>query len=159
MIRVVGCLTLSIGVLVMAGCAATEESPASASDESQHISIQQRKALADGDVTYDEYRAGFQEFSACMTRAGFPITELDEKNQIIRYSIPAAAVDAGEDEKCYNYHFQLLDIQWQIANEDGSETATVVRNCLVARGVTPEDSLDAMLNQLESINVTIDQCQ
>lgn len=147
-----------VASLVLAGCAAEPAPPTSTSALNQDISDQQKKALADDKVTEDEYRSGFESFSACMTKVGYPITELGIDHNVIQYSIPAAAVDGSDEEKCYKRNFEQIDIKWQISHQDESVTADIVRRCLAEHDVVPEKTLDRMLEQLQAIHVDLSQC-
>lgn len=121
-------------------------------------SVEQESILSDGTVTAEEYRAAFDRFSTCMTDAGYPLLGIDDSRPIINYSIESAAVDSGEERDCYASHFKLVDMEWQVANEDTSETADIVRQCLINNGVAPAATLKEMDQQLRAISVDIEEC-
>lgn len=80
---------------------------------------QQQAALADGAVTDAEYRAGFSTYSDCMANAGYPLVGVDTDRTIIEYSNTSAAVSSGAEQQCYSRHFLLLDMEWQVQNQQG----------------------------------------
>jgi hypothetical protein len=121
-------------------------------------SVEQESMLSDGTVTAEEYRAAFDTFSTCMTDAGYPLLAVNDTRTIISYSIESAAVDSGEERDCYANHFKLVDMEWQGANEDTSQTADFVRQCLIDHGVAPAPTLKEMEQQLRAISVEIPQC-
>lgn len=81
------------------------------------VSAEQEQALADEIVTEEEYRAGFARYESCLAAAGYPLHAVDETGAVIEYSIPAEAVSAGDDERCYTSEFARLDVLWQISQE------------------------------------------
>lgn len=115
-------------------------------------------ALSDGIVTETEYRDGFDRYSSCMTDAGHPVLGIDTSGTVIDYFNESSAVDSGVERRCYELEFSGLDSGWQLQNEDTSETANLVGECLSAHGVVPEPTLEARLQQLEAIPLTIEQC-
>lgn len=145
-------------LVLMGGCAGESANPTTALNLDQDMSKQQQEALADNKVTNDEYHAGYAGFSACMTRAGYPLIDLGESHEVIQYSIPAAAVDAGADVECYTHYFEQLDIKWQVSRQDDSYTADVIRRCLTSHNIAPAQTLEEMLKQLDSQQIEIDQC-
>ena len=81
----------------------------------------QRRAVDDGRVTGTEYRAGFDRYEACLADRGFVLGIADGTGPLIRYTVPAAAVDTGVDQPCYEKHFRLVDIMWQLKHADETE--------------------------------------
>ena len=77
----------------------------------------QAEAMADGQVTEEEYRAGFNRYSDCMTAAGYPLAFVDTTGTVIDYSNPSEAVTSGEEGRCYALEFGQIDPAWQAANE------------------------------------------
>lgn len=88
------------------------------------------------DVTQDEYRAAFEEFTSCMDDAGYPVVVRDDSKTVIEYSVLGTAVDNGVEAECYR-EFELIDQAWQVANEDTSIGALKIRACLEENGVEP----------------------
>ena len=121
-------------------------------------SAAQAAALSDGVVTETEYRDGFDRYSSCMTDAGHPVLGIDTSGTIIDYFNDSSAVTSGVEGRCYEGEFSDLDIDWQMQNQDTSETANVVGGCLTAHGVAPEPTLEARWVQLEAIPLTVEQC-
>ncbi len=142
-------------LVLLSGCASGSQEPdATAFSGQTNSPASQREALADGDVTFDEYRAGFDSFVACVKKAGYDIDEIGVGNdRLINYSIPGTAMDAGIAESCYEDHFRLLDIEWQIANRDFSDEADRTRACLTVMGETPKATLDEMDAQLAAMSL------
>ena len=97
----------------------------------------QAEAMADGIVTREEYVAGFDRYVACMAGAGYHVDGGNRTATLISYSIVAAAVDDGTDQLCYDPEYKDIDMTWQIAHVDESETTQLLRDCLTAHGVTP----------------------
>jgi hypothetical protein len=81
----------------------------------------QVEALADGVVTHDEFRAGFDRYAACLLAAGFEISGTDVGQQMIA-AIPSEAVDSGADLTCYVAEFREVDMEWQIAHQEPDDT-------------------------------------
>ncbi len=77
----------------------------------------QDEAMADGQVTAEEYHAGFNRYSDCMTAAGYPLAFVDTTGTVIDYSNPSEAVTSGEEGRCYALEFGQIDPAWQAANE------------------------------------------
>jgi hypothetical protein len=84
-------------------------------------SAAQQAALADGVVTREEYRAGFDRYVACMTDLGFPVSLSGTDLEVISYAIPGDAGSSGAANRCYEAEFQLVDIEWQLAHPQRSE--------------------------------------
>jgi major membrane immunogen (membrane-anchored lipoprotein) len=143
--------------LLLAGCSAS--APVSSDKVSNKgLSAAQSTALSDGVVSADEYEAGYQRFVACLAKEGYTVAEQPKKGTAIQYSVPSAAVDSGKEKKCYDAEFGQLDEKWQVSNEDTSDTAIAVKACLQAKGVEPKATLNDMLDQLDSIKVTLAEC-
>lgn len=84
-------------------------------------------------VTESEYRAAFAEFLDCTDAEGFGVIINDDSGTVIDYAIPEDAVQRGPEETCYT-PFMPIDAAWQVANEDTSETALLIRECLEGLG-------------------------
>ena len=104
-------------------------------------SAAQAAELADGVVSRDEYLAAFDRFSACMTAAGEPLLGVDTSGTLAVYRVSNESVDAGIDTRCYDPEFYLVDVGWQVAHEDDSESARILRACVVAAGLKPAETL------------------
>jgi hypothetical protein len=121
-------------------------------------SAAQTSALADGAVTREEYVMAYERFSACLSEAGFPLAFVDLNQTVIQYSTTQAAETDGASPRCYVREFQQIDIAWQIANEDTSETARVLGECLLEQGITPGSTMAEKLAQLEAAGMTPPYC-
>ena len=121
-------------------------------------SVEQESALVDGDVTVDEYRAGFRRFEACIEAEGYMLGNVEVGDVLIDYGVPDAAVQSGVDEKCYVKEYELVDTEWQLKNEDSSYTAEVVAQCLAEHGITPAETLAEKWDQLEAAGVEFEEC-
>lgn len=148
-------LVAGIGLLALTGCG---QAVAPASPTAQ-FSEQVAQAMADGNVTFDEYEASFRSYVGCLRDAGYTvIEEPSDSNGVFNYGVPAKAVSDGVDEKCYNELFGPVDAAYQVANEDTSATAEMLRACLTGAGITPAGSVDEMLTQLEAEGMDLIAC-
>ncbi|KRC62316.1 hypothetical protein ASE14_00210 [Agromyces sp. Root81] len=160
-LKLVGILAL---LALLTGCSVSPGSPSGASPEQQGateevtISAEQKAALDDGEVTQDEYEAGYRRFVDCLSAAGFEILDNGIENDIHQFGIPEAAVASGDDARCYGAEYEQVDIKWQIAHEDTSKTAKIIADCLTAAGVTPKSSMAELQTQLEENGLTFEQC-
>lgn len=89
---------------------------------------------ADVTVSESEYRAAFETFAGCMAEAGYGLVVHDDSGIVIEYSIPGAVVGTPAESECYD-PFQPIDAAWQIANEDSTDSALLVRECLQEHGI------------------------
>ncbi|MFC0678298.1 hypothetical protein ACFFGH_10645 [Lysobacter korlensis] len=129
LLLLVGCASSSEGSSIETGAPAADPTPpayamhpdgypASVADR---MSDEQAAAMADGVVDVEEYKAGFERFSACLADAGYPLNPGVDKpsgefvgdEQFIDYSIPNAAVESGVSMECYEREYLQLDITWQ----------------------------------------------
>lgn len=140
-----------VALLALAGCTAA---PTSSGPIDSEVSAEQLAAVEDDEVTQDEYEAGFQRFRACMSAEGYEVIVSGEFNDTLNYAIPDAAVQSGVDEVCYTREFRLIDMAWQVAREDTSYSAQVLRDCLTENGITPEDTLKEMAQQAAEAGIT-----
>jgi hypothetical protein len=76
-------------------------------------SHEQSAAVADGKVTEDEYRAGFDRYRECMSASGFAVDVVDADETAIRYVSSDASVQSGVEGRCYAAEFALVDVAWQ----------------------------------------------
>lgn len=75
----------------------------------------QQEALADGNVTREEYLAGLDRYQACIEAAGWFFTIIDRDAPIVEFTFEAGAVGDGSDLRCYAAEFEQVDIAWQIS--------------------------------------------
>lgn len=78
-------------------------------------------ALADGVVTEEEYRAGFDRFAACMELWGAPILGSQWVNDRYFYTTSGDHRMYGALHECYGTEFEQLDIAWQVAHPQQSD--------------------------------------
>jgi hypothetical protein len=150
----------------MLSCCSTSDAPpepdveavsAEAVEDAPAESAELRQAMA-GEVDYDSYFAGFQRYSDCLAAEGHGLIVHDAGGSIVDYGVPEAAVSSGADEYCYTREFAPLDSAWQIANEESSEWAELLRACLQERGVVPAATLAEMEDQRERAGVGPEEC-
>ena len=122
------------------------------------MSSQQSLELADGVVSRDEYIAAYSRYIGCMGAAGYDLSAASQTSTVFSYAVPAEAVTDGSDERCYLSQFQGVDAAWQVANEDTSESADVLRACLVANGLPPKPTMAQLLADLEAAGIDLATC-
>lgn len=118
----------------------------------------QTDAMADGQVTNEEYRAAFTRYSECMTAAGYPLLGVNDAGTVITYSNSDAAVTSGVEGKCYALEFGQIDPAWQIANEYESDTQVTLRACLQAEGITPGPDVETVWQQIQDAGIDPVEC-
>lgn len=121
-------------------------------------SAAQTEAMEDGVVSREEYVAGFDRFVACMTGAGYHVDGGNREATFISYAIPGASVDDGTDRLCYEPEFQDIDMAWQIAHEDESESTEFLRECLRQHGVEPAYPAAEVDQQLADNGIDVMDC-
>ncbi len=134
---------------VLAGCSGPSDAPSARVDpgiasgvgplSGTPLSQEQKDALADNVVTYDEYTSGYRRYVACMAASGYHIVEQGQENQVFRYAVPAAAVDAGVDDQCMDQQFWYINSMWQLSREDTSTQSEGYAKCLRAKGIEPAE--------------------
>ena len=122
------------------------------------ISPAQAKQLAQSSISYDDYKAAFRRFSACLQAKGYTLMDNGESNKVIHYGVPDAAVVSGEDEACMNYEFEWIDLIWQSSRADTSNQAKAYAVCLEKAGIKPKATEQEKLKQLERANIDSDEC-
>ncbi|WP_157509556.1 hypothetical protein [Glaciibacter superstes] len=90
-------------------------------------SPQQAAAMADGEVTDAEYYAQFDRYSGCMTAAGYPLGSVNKSGTDITYVKSNDSVTSGAEGRCYAQEFVQVDMMWQGAHQDNSETDRALR--------------------------------
>lgn len=96
---------------------------------------EQREVLSDGEVTQDEYMAGFERFRACLRAEGYELRDVELVGVVWQGGIPAEAVDSGVEKTCYDRDFKFVDVVWQTSNQDESSLLDALRYCLQERGL------------------------
>jgi hypothetical protein len=122
------------------------------------VSAEQQAAVADGTVTLDEYEKGFRRYSACLELAGFALIDVATLYQVITYGTPAAAVESGDDKRCYDGEFAQIDSTWQVGVEDQSEVAGILGRCLASRGMESSGTQKEKLDRLDKNGITVETC-
>ena len=148
---------------LLSGCASSNSdtlnrTPLPLPTEAAQMSPTQSDAMADGIVTADEYEAGYQRYAACMSNAGYEVHEAERENDVITYFVTSDAVDSGADGECYNAEFLFVDQTWQVAHENTSESAQVLRECLIRLGFEPAETVPEMTEQFGQNGLSIEQC-
>lgn len=121
-------------------------------------SEQQLSEIQDGVATRDEYVAAFNRYAGCMGAGGVDIRPADPDAVIFHFAIPDAAVSSGTDELCYESQFMQVDMAWQLQNEEFSEGARVLRECLAAAGIEPAGTNGEMFDQLTAAGIDPSTC-
>lgn len=152
-----GCAT-GTGTAGSAGPAPTEAAASSDVDWGPFapMSDAQAGALSDSTVTEEEYRAGFQRFSACLNSAGVKLADVKDSGVVISYAYPTAAEEVASE--CYQSEFGQLDSSWQLANEDQSATTQLLQDCLREQGIEPAQTAAEVSKQLAEANIDIASC-
>ena len=151
----------ALAICSVVGCASTSpeevDVPVADGGTVERSEVQQA-AVADSDVTLDEYREGFRRFQSCLSAEGYELHGVTIGDVLIDYGVPSAAVESGAEAQCYGAEFELLDVAWQVKNEDTSYTAEVLNKCLTDNGVVPQSTLAEMTDQLEAAGLKFEEC-
>ena len=122
------------------------------------MSAKQRAEIRDRVVTSDEYHAAFDRYRECLADAGYKVVIAPDFNGILQYSIPTEAIEAGVDDPCYAREFDKVDLMWQLAHEDTSYSAQVIRNCVIANDLPPHDKMADNISELKNADINLDTC-
>lgn len=115
-------------------------------------SAEQKAEFADGEVTYDEYKAAFDRMRACVKQqSGLDIVIQGETNELIEMRIPTAADPSYET--CYPKEFGFVDTAWQLYRANFGAEANAMAECLQERGVKPELTYMGRYNQLSALGM------
>jgi hypothetical protein len=118
----------------------------------------QRAAVADGKVTRDEYLAGYNRYSGCMSALGHPIGTVPESAVEISYAIADDGVNPGADATCYRREFTAVDSGWQIEVEQTPIAVASMTECLVRLHQVPAATPELMIHQLDSVSLGLATC-
>lgn len=154
--RTIAGLGAVVLLVVLTGCS-TAPGPSTAPSPSD-ISPRQRSALADGDITWDEYESGFNDYRACLQKEGYSLVDPHRVGDVFEAGVPGPAVESGVNDQCYAYTWQDVDTAWQVAHEDTSSSAEIVAACLRAHGIEPQTSYQRNLGLMEANHLSVDQC-
>ena len=146
-----------VGVQLLAGCTAGPgDTP---TGDLSAVSDQVREAVADGEVTFDEYEASYRAYSSCMAAEGFSLVEqAPDRNGVFNFSVPADALTSGAEAKCYEPLFGPVDIAYQVANENESAFADRLRACMAANDLRSGDTVDEMVEELKARGIDPFEC-
>jgi hypothetical protein len=112
-------LVLIAALAATSGCAA-EAPPAPALytgpyDVGQEdMSAQQRAAIKDDIVTYDEYESAYGLYAQCLSNGGYELIDDGMVDRVHQYFVPTAAETAGVEPGCYISEFAVVDTTWQV---------------------------------------------
>ncbi|MFV0407241.1 MAG: hypothetical protein ACK5LN_10530 [Propioniciclava sp.] len=153
-----------MSLLIVCGCATPPEAIAEAAIEPEVLGTQsdeQREALQDGLVSYDEYQTSFERFVSCASSIGVTVTLLGEENKVYNFQVPAEELDALEAEydACYATEFEEVDRMWQLSREDTSPLAQELAECLRAWDLEVPERFVDRVDALESAGIDIVECE
>lgn len=155
--RVATASIAALAVIALSACGVGTGSEGIPSPSSA-ISSQQSAALADGEVTWDEYETGFDAYRSCLAKAGYELVDPTRSGDVMDFRVPGGAVDSGADDHCYQYFWGQVDRAWQIAHEDTSETAKWIAACLQSKGVSPQPTKAENEELLRSHGIALSEC-
>ena len=120
-------------------------------DHTQIPTAAQMAELADGQVTYDEYQAGFQRMRSCMAQDGVELIVRGEINQVTQ----ASYIDTGDAsyQRCYYSEFKLVDVAWQIWRENFGADSQAMAQCLTEKGKTPGLTIKERYEALQALGM------
>lgn len=81
--------------------------------EHPQMSLEQQSAYADGEVSRDEYLAGFDRYAACLAGIGATVTVADPDAEVLDYTVDAAPALSEQAGRCYRFEFFSLDMTWR----------------------------------------------
>lgn len=119
----------------------------------------QQKAIADNEITREEYDAGFRKFEACMEKGGNALAGVEFINSVYEYSY-GADKDPKIEAKCYGTNFAKIDMLWQTRPEveEQSETSRADKWCLRKHGIEPAKTMAERQNQMINKNIDTMKC-
>ena len=141
------------------GDASTTLDPLEGADLSV-VSPAQAAEVEDGTITAQEYSAAFERYRDCMSAAGFELQDPLLIDGVQSSPIPPAAVETGVEEECQEQEYRYTDTLWQLAPAvvDQSSTTQLFRDCLLARGVEPQDTRAEVDEQLRQEGIDFVEC-
>jgi len=134
-------LGMLLGTLLVSGCGGTgsDDIPhfdaINADEDLSSAGPEQREALMDGEVSQDEYTAGFERFRACLRAEGYELRDVELVGVVWQGGIPAEAVDSGVEKTCYDRDLKFVDVVWQTSNQEETSLLDALRYCLQERGL------------------------
>ena len=152
------------GVLFLALAGCTSEAPQvqpamqGPAGPDLKMSKAQTNALADGKVTFDEYKAATRRYVACDAKAGYTVQVGQLVNDQYQMAIPDAARQSGVDNKCDQREFFFISSKWQIAHEDTSQVAVATGKCIAAKGYQPQKTWPNRYAQARKLGIDPAKC-
>lgn len=153
-------------VILLVGCSPSGSQDSEGVPDALHgldmsdASEEQTAEIRDRKATNDEYQSAFYRYRACLSAAGYELSDVVLTNSVYEFGVPSDAVESGADEKCYASEFRYVDMLWQSTDavQDQSETARFVRECLTEHGIEPADTLRKMESQINEEGIDISAC-
>jgi hypothetical protein len=107
-------LVVGLGVLAVGGAVAAVGNPwpRAADYRSTDRSPELANAVSDKQVTFEEYKDGFERYRRCVAAAGEPLADVhfDDATSLFTASTSGTAVD----EDCYVKEWYAVDVAWQL---------------------------------------------
>lgn len=152
-------IDLLLLAFTLSACGPAAESPEDSPTKTiAPMSADQAAAIADGTVSREAYDDGFRRYQACLADAGYSLVDVREEYQQIHFGVPAAAVESGADERCYDFEYRKIDEIWQLSIQDQSKTAIMFGQCLDDAGLDSSGTRADKLNRMREHGITIEQC-
>jgi hypothetical protein len=151
---------LLVGAALLTGCAAQPDD-----DEDSGIpaipdgaSAEHIAALADREVTEEEYTAGYRRFAACMDDAGYPLHEMGRPSTVYEAGVAEIAMDLGVYDECYDTEFKVIDIVWQTENPPWTEAGERMQDCLAAEGLPTDGTEPELQDRMREHGLDVSDC-
>lgn len=114
--------------------------------------------MRDGEVTQEEYNAGFERFRSCLRAEGYDLLDIELFGVVWQANIPEEAVDSGVEEECYIREYKFVDVIWQTHNQDDTEALQRMNHCLRERGLATATTLSAAEQLIAEIGLDYATC-
>lgn len=124
----------------------------------ENASDEYREAMADGEVTEEEYTAGYRRFVACLEEAGYAVIEAGRTGLHFDYFIPDEAVQAGDDQRCYDQEFWFIDEYWQTAHPRDTGAGPTLRACLEEAGLPTDGNEEELKARMVENGLDVFEC-
>lgn len=121
-------------------------------------SAAQEAAIADGVVTEDEYRAGFERYRACVEAGGYELHIIDLTGPLFEYGTPVEAEYEGVSGPCFALELEEIDMEWQDIVRDDGEYGRTLRECAIAHGLEPRETGHRIGQQLQEEGISLAVC-
>jgi hypothetical protein len=121
-------------------------------------SAEQVRAISDGIVTEDEYRAAFERYRACMSDAGVELHMLPEQDGRIDFGIPESGL--ATSDICYELEFFEVDLEWQTRKDPATEEIREYwRTCVEELGLEPAPTSHRMMLRIRDAGIDLQRCR